>query len=175
MRLRVSCKICSKTFAENFQLESHVKRHTEKKDFECSFCGTFYFSDHDLKSHISLVHEKAATKKRCNFCNEFFNPMSLKRHINSKHTFSKIYSCDLCKYKTTVKQTLNQHSKSVHLGVMYPCQKCDYKASLSMNLKRHIRSKHEGKIFQCSICKAEYTDQGNLRRHQKVSHEGRRL
>ena len=52
------------------------------------------------------------------------------------------YQCDQCNYKTTNKQSLARHIKSIHGGITYDCSHCVSKESLS----RHVKSIHEGLV-----------------------------
>ena len=78
------------------------------------------------------------------------------------HVFTvKLYSCDLCEYKTKQKGDLKKRIEFLHGNAPHSCDQCDYKAKLKWGLKRHIRSAHKNLIFSCDQCKSTFqSDQG---------------
>ena len=82
------------------------------------------------------------------------------------------FTCDQCEYKTTTKEYLRIHRRSIHDGVKYPCNKCDYKATQSSSLMQHKLSIHEGVKYPCPQCDYKAARPSRLNSHVREIHEG---
>ena len=58
--------------------------------------------------------------------------------------------CDI--HKSTQREYLREHIRSIHKGVCYPCNQCEYQATRTQYLRKHIQSIHEGVYYPCSQC-----------------------
>ena len=83
-----------------------------------------------------------------------------------------VHSCDNCEYKTTTKEYLRIHRRSIHDGIKYPCNKCDYKATQSSSLWQHNKSVHEGIRYPCDQCDYKANRPARLNSHIRETHEG---
>ena len=64
------------------------------------------------------------------------------------HVFTvKLYSCDLCEYKTKQKGELKNRIESVHGNASHSCDQCDYKAKLKWGFKRQNRTADKMKYY----------------------------
>ena len=94
------CNFCDKTFAENWELETHLKGHEKADKFECEKCDTAFVLKWRLRKHES-VHN---TDKYCHYYNNRkdcpFEEIGCKfRHEPT--SFCKFKNCDnsLCQFK----------------------------------------------------------------------------
>ena len=85
----IECKICSKDFANVYELELHfnVKHPGENaknvnKLIQCEYCG-LSFRPCSIKRHVDLVHEGKIEKMTCKYCSQSFTKYNLKTHIDS--------------------------------------------------------------------------------------------
>ena len=136
-------------------MEKAEDSNEEKSSFECHVCRKVLSSSHNLKHHISGVHEKV--RYGCNLCpRRFFRDIELKRHLNSYHLQSNIkrFSCDKCSFETSTNAYLNSHIRMVHrLEKTIPCDHCEKKFRLPTQLKQHWKNDHTGeRIHKCPEC-----------------------
>jgi len=99
---------------------------------------------------------------------------NLRIHTKSIHEGIK-HPCDQCDYKATQKSSLNIHKQSIHEGITYPCDKCDYKAKTKSKLKIHTRGVHEGLRHPCNLCSFSATALNKVKLHHLTIHEGLRF
>ncbi|KAH1003726.1 hypothetical protein HUJ04_003596 [Dendroctonus ponderosae] len=52
--LRVKCKICNKTIANNFNLKKHMRIHTGEKNYACDTCGKKFSDMKYVRKHQSV-------------------------------------------------------------------------------------------------------------------------
>lgn len=48
------CNLCPKRFTRAYNLQSHLRTHTDERPFVCSVCGKAYARQHDRKRHEGL-------------------------------------------------------------------------------------------------------------------------
>ena len=125
----------------------------------------------DEDSKMDIVDIKAAVHS-CEKCKyKTTTKEYLRIHRRSIHDGIK-YPCDKCDYKATQSSSLWQHNKTVHEGIKYPCHQCDYKANRPARLNVHIREAHEGIKYSCDKCDHKETTRLRLNLHIKGVHEG---
>jgi len=106
---------CNKSFKRKYNLEQHMRIHSEKKPFECNYEN----------------------------CNKTFNrKTALKHHIELLHSDEKSYKCDYCNTTFKLKNTLLKHIKTKHENIRYNCSECDKSYTTKSNLNIHIKKFH---------------------------------
>jgi uncharacterized Zn-finger protein len=84
------------------------------------------------------------------------------------HTGEKIFECDICKKKCTLKSDLVKH-KRIHTGEKpYKCNICEKTFTHSSTLANH-KSVHTGdKLYSCDVCQKSYSQSSGLSAHNKT-------
>eukprot|EP01084_Bolivina_argentea_P072201 131147_1 len=73
------CRICKKTFGNNYNLKRHMQIHLAAKRFKCTYCLKLFGRYDYLQTHIR--HHTGARPFTCNACFETFTTKSnLNRH-----------------------------------------------------------------------------------------------
>lgn len=57
----LTCEHCSKTFTKKYNLDSHLKTHSNERQFSCSVCGRAFARNNDRWRHMSS-HKEGAFK-----------------------------------------------------------------------------------------------------------------
>lgn len=122
------CPICGKILVHKGNFTSHLKIHSEKKDYVCNICGKQYYIRRELQMHIESLHEK------------------------------KTFVCNICGIKCAWRKGLQRHMKNKHSDESSLKHKCTYcgKAFLLPNQLRLHVMKHTGDRITCEICGAGY-------------------
>ncbi|CBY23059.1 unnamed protein product [Oikopleura dioica] len=78
------CKVCSKTFAQEHQLEYHARVHERVK--QCTHCGDCFRSKSKFRQHLREAHSKRVD---CTICDKRFrDKTALEKHFARQHSSS---------------------------------------------------------------------------------------
>ncbi|XP_055641165.1 zinc finger protein 221-like [Toxorhynchites rutilus septentrionalis] len=136
------CPICGKTIAHKGKFTSHMKMHSDEKDYACNICGRQFIMRRELRMHIESLHEK------------------------------KTFVCNICGIKCGWRKALQRHMKNKHSDESTFKHKCTYcgKAFLLPNqLRLHVMG-HTGDRIRCEICGAGYRYNYMLTQHKIREH-----
>ena len=111
------CEECGYAATQKNSLIQHrayIHKIGEKK-FKCDQCPYKSFLRGTVKRHIYGVHDKIRNNV-CDECGHAFNEKKdLENHKISVHKMGEEkFKCDLCPYKSRVKNNLSRHVKSTH-------------------------------------------------------------
>lgn len=131
----------------------------------CCFCQKVFSSLANIKKHLVTFHIKSK-KVSCDLCPKFyFTKAAIINHI--KVHGKKIFSCNICDYRTPAKGHFQRHKLLHTAGVL--CSICDKKVSV---LKSHMRMHTETKK-SCPICGKLFCNNSTMKHHLK-SHKMRK-
>lgn len=78
---KISCPFCSKFF-QKLSLRTHLRQHTNEKEFQCKICNMGFVRKSNLNAHLKTIHVKKTDKKdvdeskinmvECKFCDKKF-------------------------------------------------------------------------------------------------------
>ena len=86
---------------------------------------------------------------------------------------TNVSRCDQCKFVSTSKTGLLQHSKKIHFETKIFCDLCDFSASRVNLVTRHKERIHIKKRYTCDQCSdGIYSSQCGLKRHKDRAHKG---
>lgn len=104
---KFKCKMCTKTFKADKDLNRHEKVHLKK--FNCQICFRKFRLQYDLNVHVRQNHENPGSFK-CEICGRKFNEkVVLKRHLTKHQNVEKHLKCDRCDYATADNQLYKRH------------------------------------------------------------------
>lgn len=181
------CLMCN----DRFKNYDHVLYHVKTVHFKenkvvfctCDICGIEYYSALHMENHMKNFH---IARYKCidETCREGFNNYrKMKQHYSKIHLKrlsrgrvsrlkkEKTFCCNLCGYRTAVKNSLNSHMKSKHTINECICRVCNKIYANKVKLRIHTRSVHENRSeFVCSICNATYKIYQKLSQHIERKH-----
>ena len=119
---------------------SPEKRNNLNK-IECDACDFTTTRLDGLREHKLSVHQ--GIRYNCPQCAKTFTQeRNMKMHVRMIHERKTILSCDQCDYTTSWKDSLHQHIKTKHEGVVYECPICLRALASSRQVQQHIKTVH---------------------------------
>ena len=170
------CNDCDFKSHNSDRISHHKKQHLGKR-FSCSDCDYKHYFESKVKTHFKWVHLKVPRIRKgrmggVNQCPvkscEFTSIMECKENNHL------LVVCEECKFSTNSTGSLEQHTRSVHEGIVYRCHLCeDYKANRQVSLKIHIDRVHlKVPKTKCTFDECTYETYDRLKRHIEIKHEG---
>ena len=189
------CKVCSKVFDKD-QMKMHVtKAHLEvdqpeakgftmsndvnEEMFVCSLCPDFIATCNvrQFSLHLRLNHSQVESSSQCALCKTTFPSFAqLRKHAKKQHhTMYQPFRCELCRFGTDLKTSLEAHKVQEHPDLFkFTCELCPSRAFYSQSdLNLHTKRKHiESSRFQfeCNHCFKQFTSKSKLNTHINLFH-----
>ena len=130
----------------------------------CKYCGKVLQKLHALK-----IHERIHTGTKpesCPHCDyKCISKTLIRKHIQSRHTYSNEEICDLCGKSFNTKDKLKRHIET-HSDISETCPEC---GKLYRNLKRHLFVVHKHR-YPCPECPRDFQAQLGLDTHRRNEH-----
>ncbi|XP_062127682.1 gastrula zinc finger protein XlCGF67.1-like [Drosophila sulfurigaster albostrigata] len=105
----ISVRIAQRCLPRNPNLRAHIILHTGKA-YKCSHCSKSYARNYDLKTHLRI--HSGDRPHTCSFCSKGFNRRrDLERHIRL-HTGQQPFKCSNCGQRFSRKDQLLIHERN---------------------------------------------------------------
>ena len=145
-----SCRVCSKSFKWEIDLQRHQLKHKGVK-FTCEVCDKNFSEKRLLSLHKRTHHEKVVHK--CNFDGCDFETTfvsSICTHKKNVHE-GIIFYCEFCNYKSPRKGDVTRHMTSLHAKIKkHKCDYCDYRSYRLYSVKLHVSKRHQDSSVKVS-------------------------
>ena len=166
-RMKQKCSQCDYE-ADQYQMKSHMSKHSNEKNFVCTECGKKFKRRASLNPHM-LMH--SGTKiYNCEHCgNEFYSRPALKNHIDNKHNMTGLYACNICQQDCHNKYSLEEHMGK-HTGERkYACREvgCSKRFRLTSVRMRHEKVHRGIRDYECEKCGKKFIQKTGLVTHMK--------
>lgn len=178
---KYDCRICTRIYNQEEDLDNHMLTHSGKYRFECSQCSKGFKYRTSFLRHIR-IHSKEEPFK-CDHCLRTFKEKDYL--VAHRKTHSDAKTVDRTKYtwryknegkfrqsKTNCREN-KRNRGSDRAKKEFKCKICLKMIKNENELNSHFDG-HTGKyLFECSLCKHGFDYRPNLYRHMK-KHEGRK-
>ena len=136
--LESSCKICSRTFATEEDIEE--KRYSNYNNDGCLTCGVCCEEKEYDETHYNCIENVLSSKRlSCNLCKEVFkNDGELITHKKQQHDPSLEYICEVCS-RTFATEQMDNHDEEFKYG----CFSCGICFISKPNYDLHIIKAHK--------------------------------
>ena len=165
-----TCHFCNKPFANNENLQKHIKATHNMKPYQCAKCGETCESKRDLSKHKETCKVNVIP---CDVCGKTFKGKHRERHMRTHIVTEKRFKCNECDQVFTKEIDRKKHQHEIH-GKCPTCAVCgtafQYQNTLNLHMIRQHRQKTE---FTCDICGVGFPIKSKLLRHKNV-HEGQK-
>ncbi|EZA56965.1 hypothetical protein X777_03149 [Ooceraea biroi] len=142
-----TCKICQAyKSATMVKLLTHMRVHSETREYECPECGKCFKQASQLRNHRVMHLDRKAlevtrwyTSKKCEMCGKTYaNSKCLKNHVQAVHSKLRPYVCNVCGHASARKAMLQMHLRQHTGDKPFSCEICKYKTGDHNTLRRHI-------------------------------------
>ena len=166
---------CAVTLTTKEGLRGHVKKHGERKRFQCEICTKSLSGKSELTRHIKNVHGDTERKFECSVCGlKCLTSSQLRSHMqtHSKQRFPCLF--EGCQSVSNTQYGLNYHFKKKHGQInhrksvkeieedkktMLSCEVCGRKvksgASPLHSMKLHMRTHKNQSTLDCPVQNCE--------------------
>ncbi|XP_046602032.1 zinc finger protein 569 isoform X1 [Neodiprion lecontei] len=175
----LSCKMCE-TYksATMVKLVTHMRVHSENREYECPVCGKCFKQSSQLRNHrVMHLNRKSNeaprwyTSKTCELCGKTYaDSKCLKNHMQAVHSKLRPYVCNVCGHSSARKAMLQMHLRQHTGDKPYSCDICDYKTGDHNSLRRHIM-RHTGvRPYKCPHCSYSAIQSNSYKNHLRSKH-----
>ncbi|KAF7387080.1 hypothetical protein HZH68_012757 [Vespula germanica] len=174
-----TCKICKAyKSATMVKLLTHMKVHSETREYECSECGKCFKQASQLRNHRvmhldrkTLEVKRWYTSKKCDMCGKTYaNSKCLKSHIQAVHSKLRPYVCNVCGHSSARKAMLQMHLRQHTGDKPFSCELCEYRTGDHNTLRRHIMQHTGFRPYKCPHCSYTAIQSSSYKNHLKSRH-----
>ncbi|XP_070160861.1 zinc finger protein 64-like isoform X2 [Polyergus mexicanus] len=174
-----TCKICEAyKSATMVKLLTHMRVHSDTRDYECSDCGKCFKQASQLRNHRVMHLDRKTlevtrwyTSKKCDVCGKIYaNSKCLKNHIQAVHSKLRPYVCNVCGHSSARKAMLQMHLRQHTGDKPFRCEICEYKTGDHNSLRRHIMQHTGFRPYKCPHCSYTAIQSSSYKNHLKSRH-----
>ena len=148
-----SCGQCKfKTPILSRLLNTHVKIHSEERNFKCTECGKAFKNTKQLKNH-RRIHNDVVVIQKCNLCDTlFYSQRHLRNHIRSKHEQMEAFKCEICDGQFSSVKARRTHYLNHMKATKFKCEHCAYTSNDNNAYRRHRMTHNSEGAYKCRFC-----------------------
>lgn len=173
-----SCPHCSfKTPILSRLKSTHMKIHSDNRDFKCDYCPKAFKNARQMKNH-RRIHTRSTppTISQCKYCGQSFSAKHLKEHYlthneaieHQRQPFA--LQCDICSETFGSKHALRTHHLNHFDEKRFNCDECDYKSNDHNAFRRHQMIHTKQVKYKCPCCTFQCIQSTNYKNHILKNH-----
>ena len=165
-----TCHLCTKPFANDENLQKHIKASHKTRPYQCAKCGKTCESNEDLRKHMGTCRINVMPY---DICGKTFSGKRRERHTKTHLNAEKKFKCNECDQEFAKEIDRKKHHHKIH-GKCLACTVCGKTFQYQNTLNLHMIRQHGQKTeFTCNICGIGFPIKSKLLRHKNV-HEGQK-
>ncbi|CAH1790290.1 unnamed protein product [Owenia fusiformis] len=167
---------CDFITAEKTRISTHMKKHSNDKEYACEVCGSRFKHASSLVTH-QLIHsdQRPYTCSWDDCTGAFRTKGALENHYKSVHLNErpKRFLCTECGKSYRTRREWNYHMYKHHAQPLpdsykrYFCELCDYWTEVKRNYEVHLLRHRGDKPEMCEICGKCFVDVSSKNGHKK--------
>ncbi len=168
------CQTCGKLFRSKSDLKKHYVVHTKERNFKCDICNALFGLADNLYHHKNRVYGLKPRQWQCTVCGtSYFTQAALKKHNEAKHPNDPEQSkvqCPICSKTLKNKYSMISHIKRCKKIKNHKCEKCGKCFVTKAEVKLHDIIHTGVKSYTCPFCQKAFGKIGNMKVHMKTYH-----
>lgn len=158
---QLACGLCEYKAEDFYDLEGHLKSHSDQNMYECPYCNSTFSQKGNLITHIRThTKEKPFKCLICDFAAS--QKVNLQVHIRT-HTKEKPFKCSVCDFSTAQKCNLMAHITRRHSNVEVVKTLDSYESQLGS-------ADSQLKYYRCGMCMFSCRLKREMVDHIKIHH-----
>lgn len=148
-----SCEQCNfKTPVLSRMINTHLKIHSDERNFKCDQCDKAFKNTKQLKNH-RRIHNGLVVIQKCVHCDTlFYNQKHMRNHIRSIHDKNVKYKCDICELIFSSVKAKQTHMLNHQKATKLKCPDCPYTSNDNNAYRRHRMTHNEKAMYNCPCC-----------------------
>lgn len=148
-----SCTQCNfKTPMLSRMINTHMKIHSDERNFKCDQCEKAFKNTKQLKNH-RRIHSEVVAIQQCDQCDTlFYSQKHLRNHIRSIHDKQVEYKCDICDCIFSSIKARQTHMLNHEKATKLKCPDCMYTSNDNNAYRRHRMTHNEKVMYHCPCC-----------------------
>ncbi|XKL64658.1 hypothetical protein PGB90_004744 [Kerria lacca] len=167
------CNICNRNMFNSVRFIAHYRLHHLERKFTCDLCGKQTRTQHQLNTHIKIIHLNIRNYE-CDICKKTFHAKQSCEEHRRIHTGERPYSCEICGKTFIAMNALLTHKKFHNDFFAHPCTMCPKKFKVRRSLINHIRTHTGERPFKCELCPKTFNNSSRFSYHKRVTHSDAR-
>lgn len=167
------CNLCNRNMFNAIRFLAHHRLHFVERKFTCDLCGKQTRTQHQLNTHIKIIHLNIRNYE-CDICAKSFHSKQSCEEHRRIHTGERPFSCEICGKTFIAMNALFTHKKFHDDFFAHACHLCPKKFKVRRSLTNHIRTHTGERPFQCDMCSKTFNNSSRFSYHKKVTHSDNR-
>lgn len=149
-----SCEACDfKTPILSRLLNTHMKIHSDERNYKCETCDKAFKNAKQLKNHRAVHNEVQRVVQKCELCDRLFtNKKYLRNHVKSVHEMLNEFKCIVCDNIFSSVVACQTHMLNHTNSKKFQCEKCPYSTNDGSGFRRHLKVHDNTKTYECRNC-----------------------
>ncbi|XP_055688281.1 uncharacterized protein LOC129792894 [Lutzomyia longipalpis] len=170
-----SCELCNfKTPVLSRLKNTHVKIHSEERNFKCEVCEKRFKNTKQLKNHRrihrNVVPDQLQVRK-CDYCPAtLVTGRQYKKHLRAEHECSSGHTCGVCGKVMNSVSALKIHERKHTESGHFACPECSYTTHDHNAARRHRMKHSKEKQYKCPFCGYKSIQSTTYRNHLAKVH-----
>ncbi len=163
------CNVCNRNMYDETKFLAHHRLHFVERKYTCDLCGKQTRTQHQLNSHIRIIHLNIRNFE-CDICGKSFHARQSCEEHRRIHTGERPFSCEKCGKTFVAMNALLTHQKFHNDFYAHACHMCPKKFKIRRSLTNHIRTHTGERPYKCELCSKTFNNSSRFSYHQKVTH-----
>lgn len=163
----LSCDVCGFSVQGKRNMRIHIRFHA-KASTQQKKRKHYNYSEQDLQEAVkAVVAGRLSAYRASKYYKVPESTIAGRKNEEIAKSEIKIFKCSFCDKVFSIKRSLTEHEKNVHLDLVgeFPCEKCGKVFNKKKKLNAHNYGVHSKQLFKCRKCGETFKKITELTKH----------